>query len=128
MRNYRYVARDARGSRKEGLTQAISSNDVLGWLREQGFTPISVSEISIGTEQAEARTHRGRIKSADLAALCWQLTTMLEGGIPITMALDTTAEDIDQLALRKVLEEISGKINKSLFLKIFPIFKKSSFL
>ncbi|MBN2138937.1 MAG: type II secretion system F family protein [Sedimentisphaerales bacterium] len=112
MRNYRYVARDVRGSRREGLTQALSSNDVLGWLREQGFTPVSVNEITIGTEQAQMRSHTGKIKSADLAALCWQLTTMLEGGIPITTALDTTAEDIEQLTLRRVLEEISTKIKK----------------
>ncbi len=112
MKNYRYVARDVRGSRKEGLTQAISSNDVLSWLREQDFTPTSVNEIAIGTKQAEPRSHRGRIKSADLSALCWQLTTMLEGGIPITTALDTTAEDIEQPVLRKVLEKISGKIKR----------------
>ena len=112
MRSYRYVARDDTGSRREGQTQAISSNDVLGWLREQGCTPISVNEITIRTELAQTSSHRGRIKSADLAALCWQLTTMLEGGIPITTALDTTAEDIEQLALRRVLEEISGKIKR----------------
>jgi type IV pilus assembly protein PilC len=112
MRSYRYVVRDDTGGRREGQTQAISSNDVLGWLREQGFTPISVNEITIRTEMAQTSTHRGRIKSADLAALCWQLTTMLEGGIPITTALDTTAEDIEQIALRRVLEEISGKIKR----------------
>ena len=50
MKNYKYVARDVTGIRKEGLTQAISSTDVLGWLREQGFTPISVNEIPIGAE------------------------------------------------------------------------------
>lgn len=112
MRSYRYVARDGAGSRKEGLTQAISSSDVLSWLREQGFTPISVSEVTIGTEQTNTRHHRGRIKSADLSALCWQLTTMLEGGIPITTALDTTSEDIEQIALQNVLEDISGKIKR----------------
>ena len=112
MGNYRYVARDTAGRRKEGLTQAISSNDVLSWLREQGFTPISVNEITVGSEKAQQKTNRGRIKSADLAALCWQLTTMLEGGIPVTIALDTTAEDIEQLTLRQVLEEISDKIKK----------------
>lgn len=112
MRNYKYVARDTAGRRKEGLTQAISSNDVLSWLREQGFTPISVNEITVGSEKAQQKTNRGRIKSADLAALCWQLTTMLEGGIPITIALDTTAEDIEQLTLRQVLEEMSDKIKK----------------
>lgn len=112
MRSYRYVARDGGGGRREGHTQAISSNDVLSWLREQGCTPISVSEITLRTEMAQTSTHRGRIKSGDLAALCWQLTTMLEGGIPITTAIDTTAEDIEQLALRKVLEDISAKIKR----------------
>jgi len=112
MKNYRYVARDVTGVRREGLTQALSSNDVLSWLREQGFTPVSVSEIQVAGEQVVKKSHRKRIKSADLAALCWQLTTMLEGGIPITTALDTTAEDIDNIQLRQVLEEMSDKIKK----------------
>lgn len=112
MRNYKYVARDVKGIRKEGLTEAVSSNDVLGWLREQGFTPVSVSEISVGGKRAEKKSHHKRIKSADLAALCWQLTTMLEGGIPVTTALDTAGEDIDNLQLREVLEQMSGKIKK----------------
>ena len=112
MSNYKYVARDVKGIRKEGLTEATSSNDVLGWLREQGFTPVSVSEISVGGKQAEKKSPHKRIKSADLAALCWQLTTMLEGGIPVTTALDTAGEDIDNLQLREVLEQMSGKIKK----------------
>ena len=112
MRNYKYIARDISGARREGLTQAISSNDVLSWLREQGFTPVSVNEIAVGTERARSKAQRGRIKSADLAALCWQLTTMLEGGIPIITALDTTAEDSENRRLRQVLEEISDKMKK----------------
>ncbi|MBN2269560.1 MAG: type II secretion system F family protein [Sedimentisphaerales bacterium] len=112
MRNYRYIARDTRGVRREGFTQAISSNDVLGWLRDQGCTPISVNEITVSSEMARTKSHRGRIKSADLAALSWQLTTMLEGGIPLITALDTTAEDIEQVGLRKVLEDISSKIKR----------------
>jgi type IV pilus assembly protein PilC len=112
MRNYKYIARDISGARREGLTQAISSNDVLSWLREQGFTPVSVNEIAVGAERTRSRAQRGRIKSADLAALCWQLTTMLEGGIPITIALDTTAEDSENNQLREVLEEMSDKMKK----------------
>src|SRR4030042_722145 len=112
MRNYKYIARDISGARKEGLTQAISSNDVLSWLREQGFTPVSVNEIFAGAGRRQSKAQRGRIKSADLAALCWQLTTMLEGGIPITVALDTTSEDSENNQLRKVLEDMSEKMKK----------------
>jgi len=112
MKSYQYVARNSEGLRSEGLTQAVSANDVLGWLREQGFTPISVNEIAVSAQQGGRAHRRRRIKSADLAALCWQLTTMLEGGIPITTVLDTIAEDIENLQLRYVLEHISEKVKK----------------
>jgi len=112
MKSYQYIARDLSGVRKEGFSQAASPNDVLNWLREQGFTPVSVNEISVGTTQTRRTSRRKRIKSGDLAALCWQLTTMVEGGISITTALDTIAEDIENSQLREILQHVSEKIQK----------------
>jgi len=112
MKSYKYIARDLAGARKEGFTQAASSNDVLGWLREQGFTPVSVNEISERITKSRRTTARKRVKSASLAALCWQLTTMLEGGIPVATALDTIAEDTENSNLRHVLQQLSEKVKK----------------
>ncbi len=112
MKRYKYIARDSSGQRKEGLKEAASSNDVLGWLREQGFTPISISEMAVDTKKTQRTTRRKRIKSADLSALCWQLTTMVEGGIAITTALETVSEDIENLRLREVLQQILEKMRK----------------
>jgi len=42
---YKYIARDFTGQRKEGVRQAASSGDVLGWLREQGYIPVSVNAL-----------------------------------------------------------------------------------
>ncbi|MHC4624864.1 MAG: type II secretion system F family protein, partial [Planctomycetota bacterium] len=112
MKSYKYVARDASGARKEGFNQAASSNDVLGWLREQGFTPVSVTEIQVRPEKTQRASRRKRIKSADLAALCWQLATMVEGGIPITTALDTIAEDIENSYLQEVLGHVCQKMQR----------------
>lgn len=92
--------------RREGLSQAASPADVLNWLREQGFTPVSVNEVSGAARKAGPRARRRRIKSADLAALCWQLTTMVEGGIPITGAIETISEDIESAQLQQVLRQI----------------------
>jgi len=111
MKSYQYVARNSAGVRREGLTQALTANDVLSWLREQGFTPISINELPTAAQKHRTHYHR-RIKSADLAAFCWQLTTMLEGGIPITAALDTIAEDIENLQLCYVLKHVSEKVKK----------------
>ena len=112
MKSYGYVARDATGTQKKGLTQAANSTIVLDRLREQGFTPISVKEVVSRTPKVRRATRSKRIKSSDLAALCWQLTTMLEGGIPITTALDIVSQDITHQYLQKVLQEVSDKVKK----------------
>ncbi len=113
MKNFRYIARDSAGARTEGLSQAVSSNDVLNWLREKGFTPVSVDEISVATEQTRLKhQRRKRIKSMDLATICWQLTTMVEGGIPVTTGLETISEDIENLQLQQVLQQVVEKMRK----------------
>jgi type IV pilus assembly protein PilC len=112
MKSYKYIARDASGQRKQGLKQAACSNDVLAYLREQGFTPVSVNETSKNVKQTQRASRRKRVKSADLGALCWQLTTMVEGGIPITAALETISEDIENSQLREVLQHVLEKMHQ----------------
>lgn len=112
MKSYGYVARDLTGIQKKGLLQADNSTDVLDRLREQGFTPISVKEIAGKASKARRTVRSKRIKSAELAALCWQLTTMLEGGIPITTALDIVGHDTENQYLQGVLQQISEKVKK----------------
>lgn len=112
MKTFKYCACDTTGSRKDGLTQANSANDVIGWLRERGLTPVSVQEIVEAVKQAQKKQRRGRIKSADVAALCWQLTTMVEGGIPITTALETISSDIENLHFQEVLCRILDKMRR----------------
>ena len=113
MKSYGYAARDLAGAQKKGVVQAANSNEVLNQLREQGLTPISVKEVTKkGVKKPRQKAHRKRIKSADLAALCWQLATMLEGGIPITTALDIISDDTDNAQLQGILKQIAEKIKK----------------
>lgn len=113
MSTYKYIARDVAGQRKEGVRQAASSGDVLSWLREQGYTPVSVDALQeVVKRQRTLRGRRKRIKSADLAALCWQLTTMVEGGITITSALETISGDIDNIHLQQILKQVLEKMHR----------------
>ncbi len=109
MSTFEYAARDAQGVRRVGEYQADTEHDVLSWLRGQGFTPVSVEEISREV-RGRVSCHSGRIKSEEMAALCWQLTTMMEGGVPITEALTTISEDIQNVQLRVTLEEICSQV------------------
>jgi type IV pilus assembly protein PilC len=112
MKSYKYVARDSGGKQKKGFVQATSSTDVLGYLEKEGLTPISVNEMATNASKKKRVVHRKRVKSSDLAALCWQLATMIEGGIPITIALDTIAEDSENSGLEPILRDISEKVKK----------------
>jgi type IV pilus assembly protein PilC len=110
---YKYIARDFTGQRKEGVRQAGSSGDVLSWLREQGYIPVSVNALQeTVVRKQKPKGRRKRIKSSDLAALCWQLTTMVEGGIPITSALETISEDVDNISLRQILGQVLEKMHR----------------
>ena len=113
MKSFKYSACDASGARKEGLTQAESDNDVIAWLREHAYTPVSVQEIAQASQQKKSRgRRRRRIKSGEIAALCWQVTTMVEGGIPITTAFETISDDIENLQLQSVLRQILDKMRR----------------
>ncbi len=112
MKKYKYIARNAAGGRKKGTVQANSSSEVLNGLRAQGLTPISVKDV---TEAGSKKRRKGRskkIKSADLSALCWQLSTMLEGGIPITTGLEIIGDDTDNAQLQDILENVAEKVKK----------------
>ncbi|MHC4666469.1 MAG: type II secretion system F family protein [Planctomycetota bacterium] len=112
MESFKYVASDSSGARRQGLTEAVCSTDVISWLREQGFTPISVDRVSTDVRKARRSFSPRRIKSADLAAVCWQLTTMVEGGITLTTALETIAEDIENRNLQKVLLQVLERMER----------------
>ena len=113
MKRFIYIARDSSGGRKEGHMQAPSANDVVNWLREQDFTPISIKESTAKVaKQKKPKGRKKRIKSGELAALCWQLNTMTEGGIAITSALHAISEDIENLALQEILKQIVEKVER----------------
>lgn len=105
MRDFRYIARDIQGKQSEGLLQAASKEDVLMWLHGQDLTPVEIDVVA-----PNKRGIRRRPRSEDLAAFCWQLSTMLEGGVPITEALDIIRDDMDNLFLQQALTTISDDI------------------
>ena len=114
MKSYTYIARDRTGTRREGMLAAK--------LRQRGpgdhasETPDAQSESMKHWHEAATRSIRpridGQVRSSDLGAVCWQLSTMLEGGLTITTALDIIAEDTDNLQLRHILQQTLAKVSE----------------
>jgi type IV pilus assembly protein PilC len=99
------------GTEITGVLQGDTRNEVLLWLRERSFTPVSLEEVALTTRRKRS-ARRLRIRSSDMASFCWQLNTMIEGGVTITDAIDTINEDVDNRKLRTVLQDISQKMRE----------------
>ena len=109
MATFKYTAMDMAGDQVTGVLQGDTRNEILVWLREKSFTPISLEEVSVKAEKRRGH-RRFRVRSHDMASFCWQLNTMIDGGVTITDAIDTICEDIDNLKLQQVLLDVSNKM------------------
>ncbi len=112
MSTFEYVAWDQSGNCQEGVKQAGSQEDVLTFLRNEQWTPVSVTEVQQTIREKTTSISYKKVKSADLATFCWQLGTMLGGGLSITMAIETIAEEMPNPYFEFVLKDIADKLGK----------------
>jgi type IV pilus assembly protein PilC len=115
MKTFEYIAWDYSGNSKAGVRQAASEDELLSYLRSQDLTPGSVSEIQSNKEKKSAVGYK-KVKSQDLATFCWQLSTMLSGGLSITGAIQTIANEMPNRYFEYVLKDMADKIEKGLSL------------
>jgi type IV pilus assembly protein PilC len=109
MATFRYIARSLSGAEISGILQGDSRNEILIWLRDKCYTPVALEEVSL-TAGTKKGSRRLRIRSQDMASFCWQLNTMIDGGVTITDAIDTIIDDIDNRKLQQVLREVCEKM------------------
>jgi type II secretory pathway component PulF len=112
MGSYVYTARDAGGLRREGVLPAATPHEAIEVLHHRGLTPITVEETFAQKKGRERAASRKRVKSAELAALSWQLSTMVDGGIAITTAIEIVAGDTANPQLRVVLHRTLAKVSE----------------
>jgi type IV pilus assembly protein PilC len=112
MKTFEYIAWDAQGSCREGLRQASTQDEILSVLREENLTPVSVRERASETASKAARLRGRKIKSQELSSFCWQLGTMITGGLPITAAMETIASEISNRYFEYILKDISERIQQ----------------
>lgn len=114
MQTFEYVAWDNSGNCHEGLKQANSRQEVLNLLKQEDLTPVTINEIqTVATEEAgPVKVRPRRVSSEQLSAFCWQLATMLEGGLSITAGIQTIAEDTNNPYFEFVLFDLASSLEK----------------
>lgn len=110
MKTYEYVAWDTEGACREGVRQAHTQEEILSFLRDENMTPVSVTEKAGEMESDQPKARYKAVKSGDLATFCWQLGTMVGGGLSITVAMETIAEEMPNKYFEYVLKNISQRM------------------
>jgi type IV pilus assembly protein PilC len=114
MKTFEYVAWDYSGNCKEGVHQASSEDELQTYLRSEQLTPAVINEV-MGTKPKKTSDVRyKKVKSVELATFCWQLNTMLSGGLSITIAIQTIADEITNPYFEYILKKMSGQIEKGM--------------
>ena len=112
MKTYAYVAWDSAGACKKGVTAAESEEQALSMLRREQLTPVSLYEAAAAAKTQRSAIRIRRVKSHDLAAFCWQLGTMLGGGLPITSAIAAIADEMPNRSFETVLKDIALRVER----------------
>ncbi len=112
MKAFEFEAWDQTGNRHEGVRQANTEEDVIQALREQGLIPVAIAPVAIVSPAKRPSVRYRRVKAQQLSTFCWQLATMLDGGLPITTAIETIASEMENPYFEHILKTTALDLEK----------------
>lgn len=108
MSAFEYTALDKKGRARKGVLEGDTARHVRQQLREQGFVPLSITEVARHFTQ---RHHQHlRVNAADLALLTRQLATLIRSGLAVEEALRAMTEQTSKVRLKSILLAVRSRI------------------
>ncbi|MDE3272442.1 type II secretion system inner membrane protein GspF [Pseudoalteromonas sp. G4] len=113
MAAFEYKALDSRGKNKKGLLEADTAKQVRQMLREQGLTPLEVSQAA-DKEKQQAKSVGGlfkaKISAHELSLITRQLATLVQSALPVEAAVLAVAEQCEKPRLKSMLMSVRAKV------------------
>jgi general secretion pathway protein F len=106
MPNYSYKALDPTGITETGVLIAENLSEAQEELKNRRLIPINLKESKNRFNISLFR----KISSSKLSLITRQLSTLINGGIPVDQALDSVAKQIDSPLIKGKLSNISNKV------------------
>lgn len=108
MRRFTYKARDSRtGEMTTGAIQAETERAAGKLLIEQGLTPDTIKEEKEG---GLLDRFRNRVRGKDVIVFTRQFATLIGAGLPLASSLRTVANQTENDAMKKIIEEILASV------------------
>ena len=109
---YEYQALDSHGKTRRGVLEGDAERQVRSLLRDQGLTPIKVTETRSETTEYHKKLFPtfNRLSSRDLTLITRQFSTLVRAGLSIEECLNALIEQNESLRVRSVLSSVRGKV------------------
>src|SRR3954449_4185884 len=112
---FEYKVRDRAGKLTSGKIDAESQAQVATKLKSMGYAPLSITEANSGMGKEisiPGLSRKKKIKLKDLAVFSRQFATMINSGLSLLRALYILAEQTENPALAKVVDEVRQDVEK----------------
>ncbi|MEI6169849.1 MAG: type II secretion system F family protein [Candidatus Saccharibacteria bacterium] len=111
MIDYIYTAKDKQtGESRKGKISADSKNAAAGILNEKQLYPIKI-ELAADAEPIWKKAAFGSgVKTKDRVIFTRQLSTLVKAGLPITQALNTAIEQVNNTKFKGILQKIATSV------------------
>ncbi|TFD35494.1 type II secretion system F family protein [Cryobacterium sp. TMT1-62] len=116
---FAYKGRNTAGKLVKGRLDAASEAAATARMRAMGLSPISVSEVSVGTGLSTEIKIPGMSKGIglkDLAIMSRQMATMTSAGLSLLRTLNILAEQTENKELAKILTTIRNDVETGISL------------
>ena len=111
MADFVFEAWNIKGEKVEGRRNARSSQELVTSLRRESLTVASILEMDQNETAKSSSIFSRRITSSELESFSWQLSLMIDGGVPITTALEVIANESENIAFGQIIFEMSQAIS-----------------
>jgi general secretion pathway protein F len=108
---FEYSVLDERGRERKGLLEGDTARQVRQLLREKGWTPLAVEEVT----ERQTRRDRGLafqrgVSPTDLAIVTRQLATLVHSALPVEEALRAVSQQSEKARLKSILLGVRARV------------------
>lgn len=112
MAAFEYKALDAKGKQK-GTIEGDNARQVRQRLKEQGMIPVEVVEAKAKAAKSSGSVGFKRgIKTAELALITRQLSTLVQSGMPLEECLRAVSEQAEKPRIRTMIAAVRSKVTE----------------
>ena len=110
---FEFTALDDRGRSHKGVLEGDAPRQIRQQLRDKGWTPLSVDEVSLRRGKQQRQSVRGgKVSATDLAVVTRQLATLVESGTPLDESLYTVSQQTEKARLQSVMLAVRSRVKE----------------